>query len=307
MVSMWGQVRRFTLVMMSVGVILSLTFPVGAQFRVAPPPVTPPPIVPVRPMTPLTPSLPNSTLTPLTQPPLPMPQTHIYQPPVAVPARAYMPPTADHGRHNPSTHFPRTNSTRIIPPTNQRPWQKSNQHHSLPHAAHARNTDVKAVTIPPTPKTEKSEDEGDEEQEEEKKEWGLSAPPPWVYYVGAIVAILIMFYLLGEKSQPPAGYVKVTTPPPGEAPDHVRAAWVGMKLPLTPDHQQPAYLPALGLSHPLSDGTYHGFSVKGRTALRLLQVRNPAAARWWVKNVPDITKPEYRLLFPTSCCQRLGS
>jgi hypothetical protein len=104
----------------------------------------------------------------------------------------------------------------------------------------------------------------------------------------------------------PAGLVCITAPPPGEAPEHIRAAWVGLELPLARGGKQPRTMAALGAISDRAAGVQTGYVVDGRAAVERLAAHNPQAADWWREHAPEVLAPGYQFLFPTEVCHRLG-
>jgi hypothetical protein len=110
--------------------------------------------------------------------------------------------------------------------------------------------------------------------------------------------------------------VRITSVPPGEAPTHIREAWVGLVLPLARE-QPKRYITSGVLSGPrgfiqtlqhllTSRLTLHsGFAVSTLPALELLERSRPAAARWWRENAPHLLQAGRHFVFPTECCEAL--
>lgn len=79
-------------------------------------------------------------------------------------------------------------------------------------------------------------------------------------------------------------FVIVSTPP-GDPPDWVREAWVGLILPEeNPDDPAIVRIGVLG-GRPQNDG---GYKVSGRTAIAALEEHNAAAAQWWFNNAAHV-------------------
>jgi len=70
--------------------------------------------------------------------------------------------------------------------------------------------------------------------------------------------------------------------PPGQAPDWVREAWVGVIIPLSEPANVGHQRGALGGS----PQNQNGYCVKGSDAIERLEGHNPEAAKWWKDNVP---------------------
>src|SRR4051812_44441611 len=89
-------------------------------------------------------------------------------------------------------------------------------------------------------------------------------------------------------------HVRITDVPPGEAPEHIRRAWVGLVLPLAPGETGPRSARTAGvltgprgffmtLAHLLLGRLRRarGYVVEGRVAVWLLGEKDPEAAAWW--------------------------
>lgn len=110
--------------------------------------------------------------------------------------------------------------------------------------------------------------------------------------------------------------IRITDVPPGEAPDWVRRAWVGMVLPLAPGETGPRTPRTTGvlsgprswamilLSFLLGRGERAtGYVVEGRTAVQLLAEKDAEAARWWQEKAPHVLRLSHRLVFQAEVCQ----
>ncbi|THH37060.1 hypothetical protein E4Z66_08970 [Aliishimia ponticola] len=108
--------------------------------------------------------------------------------------------------------------------------------------------------------------------------------------------------------------VKIVSTPQGEAPEWVRQAWVGLRVPCLED--APVSMPAvsavkgpgtvLGQVFSLLRGKTErkrGYLVSARDVVGLLSLHNEAAAKWWLDNVPNVTDPRQLFLFEANCCQ----
>ena len=91
--------------------------------------------------------------------------------------------------------------------------------------------------------------------------------------------------------------VKIINIPAGEAPPHIREAWVGLVLPLAEPElrriRSAGVLNGPGLYfkyiYKFLTGqytNYEGYVVEGTTAIAILARHNPAAAKWWRENSP---------------------
>ena len=119
-------------------------------------------------------------------------------------------------------------------------------------------------------------------------------------------------YLIKEPQ-----YVRIISPPDGEAPEEVRRAWVGMTLPLDPTYEAPVSVRVRGvLTGPhsylmslvavaLGRGGQHelGYMVLAEEALELLAEHAPSAEAWWREHTPHLYRPRERLLFHDYTCR----
>ena len=108
----------------------------------------------------------------------------------------------------------------------------------------------------------------------------------------------------------------IVSTPPGEAPDHVRAAWVGTILPTA--LPGPCVARTIGvLSRPKSGlgrvfarwfgrvNRHQGFVVEASRAISILEERAPEAAAWWRQNTPHLAQPGQHFLFHSEVCEPL--
>ncbi len=112
--------------------------------------------------------------------------------------------------------------------------------------------------------------------------------------------------------------IRITSMPPGEAPAHIRAAWVGLVLPVSP--RAPALQSCIGigvLSGPksmlgqwlailLARGQREsGYVVEADRAIEVLATKSPAAAAWWREHAPSFIAPGRQLLFSAEACEEV--
>ena len=108
--------------------------------------------------------------------------------------------------------------------------------------------------------------------------------------------------------------LKITSVPPGEAPDWVREQWVGLALQLEKGHERPFELSTGGvLTHPTTRlgwilarilgcvRNQTGYLVQSLPAIELLSKSSPGAANWWHLNVPEITVAGQYFVFDSDC------
>lgn len=109
---------------------------------------------------------------------------------------------------------------------------------------------------------------------------------------------------LSERGKSTHGLIRIVTTPPGEAPQSIREAWIGLELPLVRSREQGKKLSVMGvLSWARSFMT--GYAVEGQVALEHLAAHSPAAAAWWRENVPHVLKSGFQFIFPVGNCVRL--
>jgi hypothetical protein len=110
-------------------------------------------------------------------------------------------------------------------------------------------------------------------------------------------------------------FVRIIATPPGEAPEEVRRAWVGLDLPLVAGETGCRTVPISGiLSGPrtflakllkLLTGRRQyarGYVVDAPQALTILADRAPRAALWWREYAPHCWQPGFRFLFQAQVC-----
>ncbi len=103
--------------------------------------------------------------------------------------------------------------------------------------------------------------------------------------------------------------------PPGEAPEEVRRAWVGVTIPLPLFHKRSkAWRTAGVLTGPktlfarlssLWSGRLKresGYAVSVIEAIAALEAANPVAAKWWRENAPHLVRPGRAFVFSSEVC-----
>jgi hypothetical protein len=98
--------------------------------------------------------------------------------------------------------------------------------------------------------------------------------------------------------------IRIVALPPGEAPAHIRAAWVGLELPTLWGGDVPCSLPVVGAISGQGQSVVVGYAVSGRAAVELLARHAPAAAAWWRANAPDVLRDDFPLVFPADVCRK---
>ncbi len=110
-------------------------------------------------------------------------------------------------------------------------------------------------------------------------------------------------------------YIRIIAVPPGEAPEDVRRAWVGVRIPMPLLHRNPREWRSSGvLTGPknlvarvsaLLSGRlerHRGYAVAVVEAISALEARDPAAARWWRENTPHAIRPGKAFVFAAEVC-----
>lgn len=76
--------------------------------------------------------------------------------------------------------------------------------------------------------------------------------------------------------------VEIISTPPGQAPEWVRMAWIGLLLPIADDVEG-------GLQMGVHGGPAQnegGYKIPTQEALDILEKKNRKAARWWYDHLP---------------------
>ena len=95
-------------------------------------------------------------------------------------------------------------------------------------------------------------------------------------------------------------YVRITAMPHGDAPDAIRAAWIGLTLPLcTTTYPQPRSIPAAKQSL-VGDAT--AYVVDTLAAVAVLASTHPSAAAWWRENRSALLVAGGKWVYPANCC-----
>jgi len=89
------------------------------------------------------------------------------------------------------------------------------------------------------------------------------------------------------------GSIRITSTPPGIAPEWVREQWVGVEIPL-PKHDED------GIQVGVPDNLF-GYQVETKVAIEALRKKSPEAVEWWEENIP--LGFVSRLVFSRDVCQ----
>lgn len=132
----------------------------------------------------------------------------------------------------------------------------------------------------------------------------------WLW-VGVVVAgfagVGVTWYLVHKwrAKMTPRARVRIIALPPGEAPDWVRAYWVGLELPLVIGQVCAVAGPAQQVLSRAPVMVAGGYAVDGKAAVEILESANIAAGHWWRTNAPDVLAPGSQIVFPAYVCERL--
>ena len=110
--------------------------------------------------------------------------------------------------------------------------------------------------------------------------------------------------------------IRIISTPPGEAPEQVRSAWVGLTLPLA--RRTPSPVETVGVvSKPktrfrlflarLFARTQRetGYVVDASRAIEVLAAHAPEAALWWRQHAPRAVAPGEYFLFAAEACEEV--
>jgi hypothetical protein len=121
--------------------------------------------------------------------------------------------------------------------------------------------------------------------------------------LGAVTALAIG---QARRKQAAGGLIRITATPPGEAPEAVRRAWVGLELPFVGGRVGPQSQAVVGVLSNRPAGSREGYAVDGGKAIALLAARDSEAAAWWRSHAPHVLVNGYQFVFPPESCQQIG-
>jgi len=108
--------------------------------------------------------------------------------------------------------------------------------------------------------------------------------------------------------------IRIVDVPEGQAPEHIRRAWVGLLLPLSAGHPSgpkaarghgvlsyrwKKWLPRFLAKSRVNEV----FVVSGTVAIDVLKKSDPYAAEWWIKNTPHLLRRGRALGFQAHVCK----
>ncbi len=95
--------------------------------------------------------------------------------------------------------------------------------------------------------------------------------------------------------------IKIVRAPPGQAPDWVRDAWIGVEIPtIKTASRTPGILIGVNGGRPDSRSV-GGYEVKLGEAIKVLSMKSPEAAEYWENMFPD--QPDRVLVFAKDVCE----
>lgn len=129
----------------------------------------------------------------------------------------------------------------------------------------------------------------------------------WVGWVLGGVALLAVVGLvcLWRWWMTPIRAIRITSMPPGDAPEEVRRAWIGLELPLACGQTEPCNRMVEAICSNAVVGVRRGYTVVGTTAIQRLTIWNNVAADWWKTHVPEVMQADFVFLFPEENCELL--
>jgi hypothetical protein len=141
----------------------------------------------------------------------------------------------------------------------------------------------------------------------QKGDAGDSHPPDsavcigFLAVIGGTVVLILAFAAWRNRT---VAHVRVVRTPPGEAPETIRRAWVGVKLPLRRWETEPCLHQTEGVLSQRMRGTGVGYAVSARAAVNALASHSPEAAEWWRTNSPHF-RERGQLWFPVDVCEHM--
>jgi hypothetical protein len=135
-----------------------------------------------------------------------------------------------------------------------------------------------------------------------RNDWVL----PIVFFAGRGAFVGLMLAIAGWNRRTVA-HVRIIRTPAGEAPEAIRRAWVGVKLPLRRGETHPRLHQSVGMLSHRAPETTMGYATDSRAAVKALACHAPEAAAWWREHAPPLDGAGISVFFPWDVCARLGS
>jgi hypothetical protein len=122
----------------------------------------------------------------------------------------------------------------------------------------------------------------------------------WVVLAEAVVGLVFGVRAWRNRT---VAHLRIVRVPPGEAPEVIRRAWLGIELPLRRGESEPSLHQTVGVLSQRGAEMAMGYAVDGRRAVDALTSQLPAAAAWWREHAPHVVARGYRLFFPSGVCE----
>jgi hypothetical protein len=129
--------------------------------------------------------------------------------------------------------------------------------------------------------------------------WGV----PLLLGAGLVIGVGVAISR-AAKGAAVVGRIRIVALPPGEAPEEIRRAWIGVELP-TASTWEGGPSGVVGVLSNRAAGDCEGYAVDAE-AVSILAAKVPAAAAWWHRNAPHVLAGGYQLVFPAEVCERVG-
>jgi hypothetical protein len=106
---------------------------------------------------------------------------------------------------------------------------------------------------------------------------------------------------------PPASHIRIVRAPAGDAPEEVRAMWIGLVLPLAKGETSARYFWTSSVQSATPRPRLKKcYAVEATAAIDILARSAPKAAAWWRQHNPQILQDGRPLLFSAEVCQEEG-
>src|SRR5262249_14111542 len=127
----------------------------------------------------------------------------------------------------------------------------------------------------------------------------------WTIVGVAAMAATVAAVSLRKKRPPAVTRLRIVRIPPGEPPEWVRCAWVGLELPLAPGEIKARRVTSVGVLSGEGPELGTGYLVDGGKAVARLAAHAPPAAAWWRENARHVVSSGYQLFFPAEVCEKV--
>jgi len=128
---------------------------------------------------------------------------------------------------------------------------------------------------------------------------------PWILGgCGAVAVLALVVYLIRNGRR--VHTIRIVATPPGEAPEAVRGAWVGLELPLASGETGLRPLEQIEVISLRLTGKAQGYLVDSKQALAILADQHPEAAAWWHDHCAAALASRAHLAFPPEVCEPIS-